>query len=157
MQPYVITIAQQKGGAGKSTLAAHLGVALAKLGAKVALIDTDPQQTIISWNKIRQGNKSVNKLPIEVTSSTGWKVSNEIAKFNKFDIIIIDSPPHMETETKSAIRAANIVIVPCQPSPNDLWATDATLQIISKEAKPMILVLNRCPFQTPFQIANATL
>ena len=147
MQPYVITIAQQKGGAGKSTLAAHLGVALSKLGAKVAMIDTDPQHTISNWADIRKKNNS-SKYQLEITNSTGWKVSNEIAKLNKFEIIIIDSPPHMETETKSAIRAANLVIVPCQPSPNDLWATDKTIEIIEKEGKKMILVLNRCPYHS---------
>lgn len=144
MQPYVITIAQQKGGAGKSTLASHLSVAFAKFGAKVALIDTDPQHTIASWNEIRQKNKSDHKFVIEITNSNGWKISNEIAKLRGFDVIVVDSPPHMETETKSVIRAANLVIIPCQPSPNDLWATSSTIEIIKKEGKEMILVLNRC-------------
>ena len=148
MQPYVITIAQQKGGAGKSTLAAHLGVAFSKFGAKVALIDTDPQQTITNWRNIREKNVLSKNFVLEFSSSTGWKVGNEINRFSKSDIIIIDSPPHMETETKSAIRAANLVIIPCQPSPNDLWATDATLRIIEKEEKEMILVLNRCSHQS---------
>ena len=144
MQPYVITVAQQKGGAGKSTLACNFAVAFAKIGSKVAIIDTDPQQTITNWNKIREKNNSINKIDINVSSSNGWKVNNEISKLHKFDIVIIDSPPHMETETKSAIRAANLVIVPCQPSPNDLWATESTLEIIKKENKNMILILNRC-------------
>lgn len=148
MQPYIITVAQQKGGAGKSTLVSHLGVAFAKLGMKVALIDTDPQQTITSWGNIRQRSKFINKLPLEIISGTGWKVNNEIARLSKFDLIIIDSPPHMETETKSAIRAANLVIVPCQPSPNDLWATDKTIEIINREGKQMVLILNRCPYQS---------
>ena len=148
MHPYIITIAQQKGGAGKSTLASHLSVAFAKLGAKTAILDTDPQQTIMSWRNIRDKNKSVNKVTIDVASSTGWKVNNEIARFSKCDIIVIDSPPHMEAETRSAIRAANLVIVPCQPSPNDLWATDKTLEIVNKEGKKMVLVLNRCPYQS---------
>ncbi len=148
MSSYVITVAQQKGGAGKSTIAAHLSVALAKLGAKVALIDTDPQRTLSSWYSIREKSLSPKKLPIGFSSITGWKVGNEISRLNNADIIVIDSPPHMETETKSAIRAANLVIVPCQPSPHDLWATDATMEIITKENKAMFLVLNRCPYQS---------
>lgn len=146
MSPYVITIAQQKGGAGKSTIAAHLAIAFAKLKKKVVLIDTDPQHTITNWHNIRsQGSSKYN---ITCTTSTGWKVANEIAKFKDYDIILIDSPPHMETETKAAIRSADLVLVPCQPSPNDFWSTNDTLQIIEKEEKSMALVLNRCPYQS---------
>lgn len=148
MRPYVITIAQQKGGAGKSTLAAHLAVALAKLGAKVALIDTDPQKTVAHWYALRHQLVSDKKYPLEFSCSTGWRVGNEIAKFNEANIIIIDSPPHMETETKAAIRTADLVLVPCQPSPNDLWSTDDTIKIIEKEGKAMALILNRCPYQS---------
>jgi chromosome partitioning protein len=148
MSPFIITVAQQKGGAGKSTIAAHMAIALAKLGVKVALIDTDPQRTLTNWYAIREKSLNDKKLPLEFATITGWKVGNEISRLNKSEVIIIDSPPHMETETKSAIRAANLVIVPCQPSPNDLWATDATLNIIAKENKAMILILNRCPYQS---------
>ena len=132
MSSYVITIAQQKGGAGKSTLAAHLAVALSK-SAKVAVIDTDPQQTLTKWNIIRENSTKSKLANFDIVYANGWKVSNEIARLQHADIIIIDSPPHMESETKSAIRAANLVIVPCQPSPNDLWATNSTIEIIKKE------------------------
>jgi chromosome partitioning protein len=146
MSPYVITIAQQKGGAGKSTIATHLAVAFAKLKKKVVLIDTDPQHTVTNWHDIRSQENS--KYNIACTTSTGWKVANEIAKFKDYDIILIDSPPHMETETKAAIRSADLVLVPCQPSPNDFWSTSDTLQIVEKEEKPMALILNRCPYQS---------
>jgi chromosome partitioning protein len=148
MMPYVITIAQQKGGAGKSTLAAHLSVALVKLGMKVALIDTDPQHTLKFWHNIRDENKLGKENLLEFISASGWRVGNDIARLSMIDIVIIDSPPHMETETKSAIRAANIVIIPCQPSPNDLWASKATLEIVKKEEKKAILVLNRCSYHS---------
>ena len=147
MSSYVITIAQQKGGAGKSTLAAHLAVALSK-SAKVAVIDTDPQQTLTKWNIIRENSTKSKLANFDIVYANGWKVSNEIARLQHADIIIIDSPPHMESETKSAIRAANLVIVPCQPSPNDLWATNSTIEIIKKEKKDLFIVLNRCPYQS---------
>ncbi len=148
MKPYVITIAGQKGGVGKSTLAAHLSVAFAKFGSKVILIDTDPQHTIANWYNLRKEIDQKKRYPLECVNSTGWKVGNEISKFYNADIIVIDSPPHMETETKAAIRAADLVIVPCQPSPNDLWSTESTIGIIEKEGKPKVLILNRCPYQS---------
>lgn len=147
MSSYIITIAQQKGGAGKSTIAAHLAVALAK-SAKVAVIDTDPQQTLTKWHSIRENSAKSKLVNFDFIYATGWKVGNEIARLKHADIIIIDSPPHMESETKAAIRAANLVIVPCQPSPNDFWATNATIEIIRKEKKDLCIVLNRCPYQS---------
>ena len=148
MRPYVITIASQKGGTGKSTIACHLAVAFAKLNKKVALIDTDPQQTITNWYTIRQRASSSNVYNLDFAISSGWKVNNEILKLNSNDLIIIDSPPHMETETKAAIRSADLVLVPCQPSPNDVWATNSTLDLVDKEKKPKVLIFNRCPYQS---------
>lgn len=148
MKPYIITIAGQKGGTGKSTIATHLGVAFAKLGKKVALIDTDPQQTITNWYTIRQRANSSNFHNVDFAISSGWKVNNEILKLANNDLIIIDSPPHMETETKAAIRSANLVLVPCQPSPNDIWATKNTIEIIEKEHKNKAIIFNRCPYNS---------
>jgi len=148
MKPFVITVASQKGGTGKSTLACHLAIAFAKLKKKVALIDTDPQQTITNWYTIRQRANSNNFYNIEFAISSGWKVNNEILKLKDVDLIIIDSPPHMETETKAAIRSADFVLIPCQPSPNDVWATNNTLEIVEKERKPKAIIFNRCPYQS---------
>lgn len=148
MRPFVITIAGQKGGTGKSTLACHFAVAFAKSKSKVALIDTDPQQTITNWYTVRQRANSNNFHNIDFAISSGWKVNNEILKLNQSDIIIIDSPPHMETETKAAIRSADLVLIPCQPSPNDIWATKNTIEIVDKEGKSKALIFNRCPYQS---------
>lgn len=146
--PFVITISQQKGGAGKSTLAAHLGIAISRLGHKVTFIDIDPQQTLANWYEIREKNNYAEENKTNFLKVAGWKVSNEIANCSKDEIVIIDSPPHMQTETKSAIRIANLVIVPCQPSPNDIWATSDTIKHIEHEGKNLIMILNRCPPQT---------
>ncbi|MGB4192117.1 MAG: ParA family partition ATPase [Rickettsiales bacterium] len=148
MKPYVITVAQQKGGSGKSTIAVHLAIALTKLGNKVALIDTDPQKTTSHWFNLRKEMTFECKYPVESYISTGWKVANEISRLNHVNIIIIDSPPHMETENKAAIRSADLVLIPCQPSPNDLWATNSTLETVAKENKNKVLILNRCPHQS---------
>jgi chromosome partitioning protein len=60
-------------------------------------------------------------------------------------VVIIDSPPHAETEARIAIRLANLVIVPVQPSPMDVWASQATLDLAAGEKTPALLVLNRVP------------
>ncbi len=144
MTAFVITIAQQKGGAGKTTLAAHIAVALSQHGKRVAAIDIDPQGSFSTWHHIRSERLGEGYTGLSFLSATGWKVSNAIARLQTtHDVIIIDSPPHMETEAKTAIRAADLVLIPIQPSPADLWATQATVELAKKERKKTAIVLNR--------------
>lgn len=138
----IITVAQQKGGAGKTTLAAHLAVAYAGMKLKVALIDTDPQGSLAQWHSVRE--QAFGKTGFSFSSVSGWRVRSEIERMKHgHDIVIIDSPPHTETEARSAIRAADIVVVPLQPSPMDVWATAETIDICKQEKKPVKMVLNR--------------
>lgn len=140
----IITIAQQKGGAGKSTVAAHLAVAFYQMGKRVSLIDIDPQGSLTMWHELREKQFGKNYTGIHFVSSSGWRVANAIGQCKSIsDIIIIDSPPHTETEAKSSIREANLVIIPMQPSPTDLWATKATLDFAKTEKKEVRVLLNR--------------
>jgi chromosome partitioning protein len=120
----IITIAQQKGGAGKTTIAAHLGVALAQKRNRVAVIDIDPQGSLKHWYNIRAEKFGEEYTGIYFSATAGWKINSEIMSLKRnYDFIIIDSPPHTETDAKSVMRVADLVIVPVQPSPTDLWAT----------------------------------
>ena len=140
----VITIAQQKGGAGKSTVAAHLAIALCQKGKRVVLVDIDPQGSLTMWHGLREKQFGKDYTGIHFVSSSGWRVGSAIGQYkNNSDVIIIDSPPHTETESKAAIREANLVIVPMQPSPTDLWATKATLDFAKSEKKVVKVLLNR--------------
>ncbi len=144
MAGVVITIAQQKGGAGKTTLAAHLALAWAALGRRVAVLDIDPQASLSTWFKIRE--KPSGAPDIEVAAITGWRVAAEVERqARSHDIVVIDSPPHAETEARIAVRAAKLVLVPVQPSPMDLWATKAILDVARQERVRALLVLNRVP------------
>ena len=140
----VITIAQQKGGAGKTTVAAHLAVALNQKGNRVAVVDIDPQGSLSYWHKIREEKFGEGYTGLTFVSVSGWRVGGEVARLRKsHDYIIIDSPPHTETEARTAIRSADFILIPVQPSPTDLWATKATLELAKAERIPVRVVLNR--------------
>ena len=144
MSEKVITIAQQKGGAGKTTVAAHLAVAWSQRGKRVAIIDIDPQGSLSYWHKLREERFGEGYTGLTFAALSGWRVGSEVARLRRnHDIIIIDSPPHTETEARTAIRSADIIIVPVQPSPTDLWATKATLDLAKAENIPVKVVLNR--------------
>ena len=140
----VITIAQQKGGSGKTTMACHLAVAFNQRGKRVTAIDIDPQGSFTRWHQIREEKLGEDYTGMNFVTISGWRLQNEINMVkNNSDIIIIDSPPHTQTETKTAIRAADIVIIPAQPTPTDLWATEETIKIVTNERIPHRILLNR--------------
>lgn len=141
----ILTVAQQKGGAGKTTLVAHLAVAFAQLGRSVATLDIDPQGSLTRWHEARAGLGD-GAARVEHSQVTGWRTANEVERLARtHDLVVIDSPPHMETEARLAVRAARLVLVPVQPSPMDVWATRPTLEMAAQEKVPVLLVLNRVP------------
>lgn len=140
----VITVAQQKGGAGKTTVTAHLAVALSQKGNRVAVVDIDPQGSLTHWHGIREKALGEGFTGLHFVSASGWRVSSEITKLRKiYDFIVIDSPPHTETEARTAIRTADLIVIPVQPSPTDLWATKPTLELAKNEKVPAMVVMNR--------------
>jgi len=95
----VITIAQQKGGAGKTTLAAHLAIAWAGQGRNVALVDIDPQGSLAAWHALRTERLGDGKTGLAFAAITGWRTAAEVERRARdHDIVVIDSPPHAETE-----------------------------------------------------------
>jgi len=146
MTATIITIAQRKGGAGKTTLAAHLGVALANAGHVVGLIDTDPQASLAQWHERREERLGHPDTTLDFAAVTGWRAAAEIASLARDnEILLIDSAASTDLETRSAVRCAGLVLVPVQPSPVDVWATLPTLDVAQQEGVPALLVLNRVP------------
>ena len=139
----IITIAQQKGGAGKTTLAAHLGVMFSEFGLRVAMIDVDPQGSLSTWFQVRKKlGDAVH--PLTHVQTSGGHLASEIRRLTaEHDFIIVDSPPHADTDARNAVAHSDLVIIPMQPSPLDLWATQATLKMARRAKVPVKMVLNR--------------
>lgn len=144
MAGLVITIAQRKGGAGKTTLAAQLTVAWARSGARVATLDADPQGSLAAWVDLRRARLGKEAIGFEFAALPGWRASQWVEdRAREADLVVIDNPPQAETEARIAVRAAKLVLIPAQPSPLDLWATEATLEMARDERRTSLVVLNR--------------
>jgi chromosome partitioning protein len=138
---FVIAIAQQKGGTGKTTLAAHLAVEYARVGKRVAIVDTDPQGSLGRWFMARA---TAGEPGLDLSTSSAWGVAYETDKLKKlFDVVIVDTPPKVDADLRPALRAADVVLVPVTPSHVDLWATDGVIDLARREDRPVLLVMNR--------------
>ena len=140
----VITIAQQKGGTGKTTLAVHLALAFIKYhNHKVAIIDTDPQGSLGKWFMIRSEKNDLNKnLTFKTASLWGAQYESKILK-QDHDIVIIDTPPKIESDARPAIEAADLVLIPVAPSHVDFWATESIIEIAKKAKRKVLIQINR--------------
>jgi chromosome partitioning protein len=140
----VIAVAQQKGGAGKTMLASQLAVAFAPT-MSVAILDIDPQGSLTIWCKLRDAApKAVHK--ITAANTAGWRMTTELDKLKAgHDIVLVDTPPVIDTDARRAIRAADLVLVPLNPSPPDLWAAEGTIKLAAEEKRKIALVFNRAP------------
>ena len=140
----VITIAQQKGGTGKTTLAVNLALAFIKYhNHKVAIIDTDPQGSLGKWFMIRSEKNSLNKnLTFKTASLWGAQYESKMLK-QDHDIVIIDTPPKIESDARPAIEASDLVLIPVAPSPVDFWATEAIIEIAKKAKRKVLIQINR--------------
>jgi chromosome partitioning protein len=146
MKGQIITVAQQKGGAGKTTLAAHLGVGLASAKRRVALLDADPQGSLSQWWALRADLVGPHGTQLQLFSSAGEAARPVLDRLSReFDLVLIDSPPHAQLAAETLIKAADLVVVPLQPSALDLWATRATLTLAKIASRRVLLVLNRVP------------
>ena len=139
----VIAVAQRKGGTGKTTLAANLAAAMAA-GHRVALLDIDPQGSLTRWHDLRLAGGGA--APLTFSNVAGWRLTAELDRLKRaHDIVIVDSPPQIDTEAKLAVRGATLVLIPVQPSPPDVWAAEGTLKLAAEEHRPVAIVLNRVP------------
>lgn len=143
MAGFAITVAQQKGGSGKTTLAANLAVEYRKRGHTVAVLDTDPQGSLGRWFMARRARMG-DEAGLDFATASAWGVSYELEKLRKNnEIVIIDTPPKIDSDLKPTLRASSLIIVPVATSHVDLWATESILDMAQREGRPVLLVLNR--------------
>lgn len=127
----IVTIANQKGGAGKTTVTMGLAGTLGLRGHRVLVVDADLQATASRWACAADEDKP---FPAAVTglAAAGRKLHREVQKFvENYDYVLIDTPPAMESAApQSALLVSDMVLVPVIPSPADLWATQGILTVI---------------------------
>jgi chromosome partitioning protein len=121
-----IAVLNQKGGSGKTTVSLHLAHALALKGFKVLLVDSDPQGSSRDWAAARE-----EQAPFNVIGLDRPVIHKELAKLSEgYDHVVIDGAPRVSEITRSAIMAADFILVPVQPSPLDVWAVHEVVKLI---------------------------
>ena len=148
----IVALLNQKGGVGKTTLALNLAGEWARQGKRVTLIDADPQGSALDWSQQR-ARKGLPRLfgVVGLARDTLHREAPELAR--DADHVVIDGPPRVASLMRSALLAADLVLIPVQPSPLDGWASAEMLALL-REARlyrPQLaarFVLNRCGART---------
>ena len=140
----IFGVLNQKGGVGKTTRSVYRAACLARTGARVLLIDADPQGSALDWAAARQSEPLFS-----VVGFPRATIHKEIAQLGQgYEHIIIDGPPRVTDLARSAIMASDIVVIPVQPSPYDIWAAEEVVKLITearvyKENIKSVFVVNR--------------
>jgi chromosome partitioning protein len=135
----ILAFASQKGGSGKTTLAGHIAVEAERRGAgPVALVDADPQGSLTDWWNERQAaapaflQASVENLAHDVARARAAGVK----------LLVVDTPPAITDTIERVIALSDLVVVPTRPSPHDLRAAGATIELVEQQGKPLVFVVN---------------
>jgi chromosome partitioning protein len=124
----IISLLNQKGGVGKTTLAVHLAAALARHGQRVLLVDADPQGSALDWAAAREGESTFPV--IGLPKPTLHKELPKLAA--NYDVMVIDGAPRVYDVARSAIMASDLVLIPVQPSPYDVWAAKEIVDLLAE-------------------------
>ena len=135
----VLAMASQKGGSGKTTLSGHLAVQAQLAGAgPVVLIDIDPQGSLADWWNEREAEFPA----FAQTTVARLQADLEMLRQQGFRLAVIDTPPAITMAIQSVIAVAELIIIPTRPSPHDLRAVGATVDLCDRAGKPLLFVVN---------------
>ena len=123
---HVIAVLNQKGGSGKTTIATHLARALQLDGADVLLVDSDPQGSARDWAAVREDQ------PLTVVGIDRPTIDRDLKNVARKDFVVIDGAPQASDLAVSAIKAADFILIPVQPSPYDIWATSDLVELVKQ-------------------------
>lgn len=147
----IITMAAQKGGVGKTTLAVNLAVGAQLAGIKTVLFDMDGQESATAWSERRTA-----ELPhVEPISARRLPQAIQAARANGFELVILDTPPAAGAEAAAAAELSDLILIPCGASLIDLDAIKRTAQLVAATAKPAYAVLNMVPPTATMLIEDA--
>ena len=135
----VLALASQKGGSGKTTLSGHLAVQAQRAGAgPVVLIDIDPQGSLADWWNEREA-----EFPAFAQTTVARLAADlEMLRQQGFRLAVIDTPPAITMAIQSVIAVAELIVIPTRPSPHDLRAVGATVDLCDRAGKPLLFVVN---------------
>lgn len=135
----VIVFASQKGGSGKTTLSGHIAVHAEAAGAgPVAVLDTDPQGSLSEWWNARAAEAPL----FARTSLSSLEQDLEALRADGVKLAIIDTPPAITSAIRRVVAVASLVVIPVHPSPHDLRAAAASVELVEGLERPFIFVVN---------------
>jgi chromosome partitioning protein len=137
-----IVVAAQKGGAGKTTLARNIAVAASKDGGRVLCLDLDPQGSLRAWWESREADMPAM---LERDPAPAALRTTLTAAQAQFDLCVIDTPPAAPEWLAGALAAADLVLIPVRPSPDDLRAVGATIAAVNRARVPFAFALSQTP------------
>ena len=135
----VLTFASQKGGSGKTTLAGHVAVQAERAGAgPVAMIDTDPQGSLSEWWNAREA-----ETPLFAQTFIS-RLGEDLRKMAEsgVELVVFDTPPAITSTIEQVIRVSDLVVIPTRPSPHDLRAAGATVDLVERAGGALVFVVN---------------
>ena len=137
----VIALSSQKGGSGKTTLAGHIAVEAERTGwGPTALIDTDPQGSLADWWNERRAASPL----FAHTDIARVRTDLDAMRNSGIKLVVFDTPPAITGTIETVVRMTDLVIIPARPSPHDLRAAGATVEIVERAGKSLVFVIKRC-------------